>query len=1444
MDDQHDIAIIGISLEFPGTDTVDDFYASLLRRKVLYINNNSDSSSHELVSAWGGVKNLYGFDYNFFGYSYKEACYIDPQHRLLLMHSWKALESAGYGSSKYRPVTGVFASASINRYLHNNLIGLINDDKEDEVLIGNIHDFLASRVAFKLDLKGPALNIQSGCSSSLVAIHQARLALLTGQCNMALVGAVSLSAPNDHGYEYEKDGIRSQNGEVRPFDSKSTGTVFTNGVAVIVLKELENALSSKDNIIGVISSTAVNNDGCNKASFTSPCSLQQAQVIKRAMEIAKITPEQYALIETHGTGTNLGDPIEFYALKSVFSGVSNSNLCALQSVKANIGHLDTASGIAGVIKTALILKNRKIPPQINFEEPNSKINLASSPFYVNAKESIDLKGKDPIYAGITALGIGGTNAHVIMKTFQNVPKDNIASRTFDKSNGEVILLSAHTDNALKNLKKEYLEFIDKSSDELHDISYSSIFSREKMKFRSAFVSHSIANLRDQLNVSLNKKNKCYKNAIVFLFSGQGSQYFKMGKELFYSSSIFRNILSDFLNTISKLLDRDCFNMLFIDEQNQDQLYETRNAQPILLAIEVALAQYLIICGVKPQALLGHSLGKYSALVVSNALSFENAVKFVTKRAELMSKTDLGGMASVMTNLENVKKIKPDSLDIAAINGYDLITISDKKAEVESFISLCEKQGIICYPLPTNRAFHSHLLDTILERYYQFAKSIIFNKPLIPIVSNLHGKILQYEDLNSNYLVNQMRKPVQFLNCIEFLQGQYNPIFLEVGPGTTLKSLTKGILQTKGNSNHIALNTLPHPKDRTSSLTTIQKCLTTLWENNHEVDWSKVRDYTDKSKTIVLPTYPFELEKCYVKNGENRSAHLKKSTDKVPLSYVRVWKQHSRSLTKKISLEKYHILFLNKDHDVKCLVLSLQEQSKVVLLVYKCEENFDNSKFLLQLAQACVASDIKNKIFKICFVSHHGADLQTTINPSIATLQAQIKVVNQELSPCKCLLIDVLESENWWDEVKEELSYENEYPIVVLRHGERFVEHFEPFEISINHDNILGNNVIILGGTGNVGLQYAETLLKTTKQKIFLVQRSSIKSLENPKTKRDRIKAQKIEKLRKLGKNRLFILSADIGNLTQLSNVITTALKLNNGNSIDNIVHTAGVDASMHYRLLKDIDNNFYQACFYAKKEGLSNLSKIVKDFKIKNCHIISSISSVLGGIGMFVYGGMHSYIDSFILWQQQIKSDTNWSVINWEAWNFQINESEPEEFQMGSFGNHLNQLAISPELGSLLIEKIYGKIFSNLIISNTDLNERYKNWVLDQVSEYDISRFLNKVPRPNIGVEYVSPSTKTQEDLTETWTELLGVEGIGIHDSFFELGGHSLLALQMLKVINKSFGIKFSIIDLFEFSTIKKLSDKIEQNINEGHFRSNAIERFNRKKSTKINFKRIDVARR
>lgn len=1447
----NDVAIIGISFEFPKVDNLADLWLGLLKGECFY--TIEDCSSQEDIPAWGSVKDRQGFDYRFFGYSYKEACKIDPQQRLLLQHCWHALENAGYMNLHEMPVTSVFAAASINNYLHNNLRQL-DPNNEDEVLLGNINDFIATRIAYKLNLQGPALNIQCGCSSGLACIHEARVSLLTKQCDLSLVGAVSLSAPHDHGYPFCLEGIRSANGQIRPFDFSANGTVFTNGIAVLVLKRFVDAERDGDHIYGVIASSAMNNDGSQKASFTAPTIDSQAKVIKRAMRLAKITPEDFLLVEAHGAGTALGDPIEFEGLCRAFGKTDFRGFCALQSVKANIGHLDTASGLAGLIKAMLVLENHTLPPQIHFQKANSKINFVDSPFAINTEmQTCRAEGK---VVGVTALGMGGTNAHVIMRHYANK-----SARKKDEKEAGLILISAKSKCSFEQLGKNYRDFHESHHDQSFlDVSYTSIVGRSHFDYRKAVWIEKERPFEKEIRPEIASRSKA---SVVYLFPGQGSQYVRMGYQLYHNSSLFKKKLDRSLEILKDLSGRSFKDSLF--NLNDQSLYQTEYTQPVLFAFEVSLAHYLMDIGISPDALLGHSLGEYVALVISGALDFEQALKLVLKRGELMSQTGPGAMLSVLADKETLEQLLPHTLDIAAYNAPQLVTVSGSTRDIEEFAAQCRSKEIFTQLLPTKHAFHSSHLDSILEEYREGFSGICFKEPQIPIISNVDCRPLTYERLSQvEYWLEQMRCPVHFTLCIRYLQELYSPIFLEVGPGTTLKTLTAKTI--KGSA--LIVNTLPHPKDRIDDVSVILQTLGKLWEKGVEIDWLKGFDSFSGCKRVHLPTYPFEQKKCWIEPSKKAKPAVIKAAN-----YKRFWKQATEEFVYKQQDSKFLWVLLSDDpnsvreiaawleskggatktlsfcdfcdrtgklchNSFKAFIKRMQDSLLPVKVVHTINsELYDNHtwdekkkrglSFILYFFRYCRQLDQNQKIQEYITLTNSSCSFLSELDPDIALLHSIIKTVNQENPRIKSRLIDISPFV-FNDEVIHEIGRDHQHSIVLLRDGERFTEKFEEIEFQPSVLPIKRTGVIvILGGLGHVGTQYAEALLQITDQPLMLIQKSPVSCLSHPESSRDKKKSSALNRLKSLAPGRIHVFSADMTKEQQMRNLCQLAVK--SFGSIDSIIHTAGVDASMHYKLMKDVDETFIDECFLAKRCGLINMSRIAQEFKINHCHIISSISSILAGVGMYVYSGIHGYIDSYVEAMRKTHP-SKWTSVNWEAWDVGANDQEPHEFQQGFFGKHLDELAIKPSDGISIIKDFWYKISGSFIISSSELNERYSQWVEGAVTSTDLFDNNNKDSRPDLFVPYVQASTKEEKGLCGIWSNVLGLEQVGIDDNFFDLGGHSLMALQMTQIINKKFNVAFSIIDLFEFPTVRKLATKISQGKSSDYIQDDLTKRLKAKR--------------
>lgn len=1482
----NDIAIVAASFEFSNIFSLEDFWKVLLKQEISYTVKETNNihvplDTPRVIQAWGGISEIKKFDYRLFGYSYKEACYMDPQHRLLLQHSWQVLGKSGYINSTKRSVTGVFASASINQYLLHNLANRLDPNDENEILIGNTADFLASRIAYKLNLNGPAINIQCGCSSFLVALHYARISILTSQCEMALVGAASLSAPNAQGYRYEPNGIRSKNGKVHAFDIESSGTVFTNGVGVLLIKRLSQALEDNDFILGIIAGSAVNNDGAQKASFTAPTSHYQAKVIEKAMRVAGIEAKDYVMIESHGTGTDLGDAIELEALKKVFRNVKEKN-CILQSVKSNVGHLDTLSGMPGILKAALILKNKIIPGQANFQTPNPKLGLENSLFSINMN-NITLEDRKNAFIGITALGIGGTNAHVIMRAIEPHEQPKEINTICNEVSKGLICISAKTKFSFAKLSEKYANYIkNNSTADIRKFGEETQQRRQHFELRKAVWVDTRLNIEnlfhplEPIHVSDKVQN------IIFQFPGQGSQYINMTQDLVKQYKTYQDLLWENLNILNLLTGKDFSQIIFSEDEANLEVYKTQNTQACLLAIEVALANFLIKMGVYPCALLGHSLGEYTALVISNVLDFESAARLVLKRSELMGQSAKGAMMSIIGEESFVLKTLPSDIDIAAFNGPDIITVSGSSEAIDNYANFCVNNDLLVQKLPVQHAFHSRLLEPILEEFKQFLKNIKFNQPQIPIVSNLTAEILSYEQIiNPQYWADHLRHAVNYKGSIQFALKQCNPIFVEVGPGLTLSSLTKKVIAEAKADNKV-LNTTKHIKEKNMSDDDILlQCLGVLWEQGSDIQWDQLCG-SQKHTFCEFPGYAFDLVDCWIekqlttdhKTGIQTYRHYWQATPRISkgnnfqnydyliLSYrspshekiIQNLKNEGIKLTVIEYVESSFFEMNNVNSLILRIIQAIQSERPVIILNLLLfdkqelptwrEKQLIGNLLILSLYQYCQKFKL-DKIEKLIFITNGVIGFQSNVDAEIATLQASIKTVNQESSYFSAQLIDICKNDNFCELLINELSHNSSSRCVALRYQERFVEKFEKIA-EFRNESFLKNDdslpIVILGGAGQVGRQYAQAILKKANQKIYLVQRSNLSQILHSQDDKNDSKLRDIRKLCEQYPERIEILSADIGEYQALHQICQYVALRHCSPLI--IIHAAGIDASMHYRLMKDVDEDFYFQSFYAKREGLINIQKLTTQLDISQVHIISSISSILAGVGMFVYGALHSYIDNFVLHQNKI-SKTQWSSINWEAWEFGDQHEVPQVFQQGAFGSHLDSLAMAPHEGRELISSLWPHIFGQMIVSSTDLSSRYENWV-ESLSKEKMLEVIQteKAPRPDLHVGFVPPSTLDQKKISFIWSSLLGIEEIGLDDSFFELGGHSLLALQMVAHLNKEFLTKFSIVDLFEFPTIRKLAEKVSQKNIESLNHQQIASRITARKQSIARFKRKESALR
>ena len=871
-----DIAIIGMAGRFPGARTIDELWDVLRKGEetISFFSKEELDKSIPIelrndplyVRARGIVPSAKEFDAKFFGLSPKIASAMDPQHRLFLEIAWEVLEKSGHLPRHYDGKIGIYAGSGTNSYYINNIIpntDLLKQIGKFPATTLNDKDYVATRTAYHLDLKGPAVSVHSACSTSSLAIAEAVEALRNGQCDVALAGGASVTSPMNSGHLYQEGSILTPDGHCRPFDAEAKGTVFSDGAGVVLLKNLADAKKDGDFIHGIIKGIGVNNDGGSKGSFTAPSVEGQADAINSALEDANVLPNEISYVEAHGTATPLGDPIEIEGLLSVFGKGNGIKSCAIGSIKSNMGHLTAAAGVAGVIKTVLAMKHGEIPPSIGFEKPNPNIDFDKTPFYVNNK--LNKWNTDwPKKAGISSFGVGGTNVHIVVEEFQNIKSSEHIGRPL-----QILSWSAKSDNSLQNYQKALGSHLEQLPEQpLADVAYSLSKTRDVFAYRSFTLASKNQEASKKLlfiqkKIPKTKVLKTVPNDLVFLFPGQGSQYLQMGKALYENEAVFRKAVNTCAKILSEDLKLDILPIIYPQNEldtAEDALKDTQFTQPALFVVEYALVQLWISWGVKPTALCGHSIGEFVAAQVAGVLSLTDALHLITARGRLVSKLPGGSMLSVRTAKEKLDNILPETLSIAAINSDGLFVVSGTDEEIDTFSKKLKELGIPNKTLATSHAFHSTMMNPVLNTFKEQVEKVVLNVPKIPIISTVTGKLLKdSEATNPNYWTNHLRDTVRFSDSMNTILELEEPVLLEVGPGIALTTLSR---QKKEKKAKASIPSLPFPKENQNAYNTILEALGELWLNGIEPDWDAF--YKEQSRQIItLPSYVFDSKPCWI-----------------------------------------------------------------------------------------------------------------------------------------------------------------------------------------------------------------------------------------------------------------------------------------------------------------------------------------------------------------------------------------------------------------------------------------------------------------------------------------------------------------------------------------------------------------------------------------------------
>ena len=1301
------------------------------------------------VKAGGFLDGADQFDASFFGYSPREAELLDPQHRLFLECAWEALETAGYNPHLYRGLIGTFGGAGMNGYLLNLYANaqIRHTVSPYELFLANDKDFLATRVSYQLNLEGPSLTVQTACSSSLVAVHLACQSLLSGECDMALAGGVALS--RQVGYRYQEGGIYAPDGHCRAFDVRAQGTVGGNGVGMVVLKRLADAKADGDTIEAVIKGSAMNNDGGAKVSYTAPRIDSQAAVIQAAQLMAEVSPETITYIEAHGTGTALGDPIELAALTQAFrSATDRVGFCGIGSVKTNIGHLDAAAGIVSLIKTVLALKHRQLPANLHFERPNPQIDLAGSPFYVNARLA-NWNADYPHRAGVSSFGIGGTNAHVIVEEAPAPPAVSQAQFPL-----HLLVLSAKTETALATMTANLADHLEQHPDlDLADVAYTLQVGRQTFEQRRLLaceghqVSEAIDGLRALQPLTLSHEDE--RHAIAFIFPGQGSQYTGMTRQLYKRQPVFKQAINRCGAILDAELDVPLLDLLYADTASEC-LNQTAYTQPALFAVAYALAQLWRSLGVRPEAMIGHSLGEYVAACLAGVFSLEEGARLVATRGRLMQQMSPGAMLAVSLSGEAVQPWLQEGVTLAALNAPEWSVVAGTVVAIDALERRLATTGISCHRLATSHAFHSPLMEPMLEAFGAALQQVTLHPPRLPFVSNVTGTWIRPEEAaDPQYWVQQVRQPVQFAAGVRALQQDHEYLLLEVGPGTALGTLTRAIRPRAATRTMLA--SLPPAHDADSEERYFLNALGQLWLQGATIDWTALYPHGPRQR-LSLPTYPFERQRYWVDADANLSAltRPRAKSDVTDWFYTPSWQRDlvcpppsstavqrdcwvlfvdtigiGSGLAQQLERSGHDVFTVavgsgftqtgyrqyalnpQQPQDYRSLLDDLQIRdlfpTRVVHLWSldtpdATRAGFDQTQqtgfySLLFLGQT-LASQASQEALSLTVVTHSLYDVlgNETLNPSQATVQGICQVLGQEYPHIGCRLVDIIRPEtphgNTLTQLYTELMMAPNAAVTAYRGAHRWRQIYQPLPLPARPSGQLrqGGTYAIVGDLeAGLGGFLVDALIQYLQATVVVIRDRSSVSADLPALS-------------------LATLSLDV-DLTQLESLrealVSAEAQVGPLNGVFYSTPTANEQAAAPLVLIQTTQCEYN---FRSKVHGLMNLATALDGKALDFCCVQSSMSAVIGGIGLAAYAAANSFVDAFVQQQRRV-SHTPWYSVNWDA-------CLPDDVPAPTgFGAAMTEFALTPqqvwEASRHLLEAGYP---TQVVVSKVDLAVRLQQW--------------------------------------------------------------------------------------------------------------------------------------
>lgn len=1352
-----EVAVVGIAGRFPQADNVNEYWQNLLSDSHCISHFSEDAlrdaglsrdklNDPAFVPHKGVLNRTYEFDPAFFGYSAREAACMDPQLRGFHEVVWHALEDSGYVAGQYSGQVGLFAGCGNNTFWMNRFIAQMSSSfaQNYEVSSLNSRDFLATRVAYALNLTGPAITLQTACSTSLVAVHQAVQSLLSGECDLAIAGGAAIHAngvderADVDGYTFQEGMILSPDGVCRPFDSQAQGTVQGDGIGAVALKRLDDAEADGDSILAVIKGTGVNNDGNNKVGYTAPSPLRQADLIRTVQELAEVPSHTISFIENHGTGTPLGDPIELEALRAVFAedplNQSRSRACLLGSVKSNIGHLDAAAGVAGFIKAVLALKHRVLPASLHVETVNPKLKLEGSPFEVNTQRT-EFDDSEHLRASVSAFGIGGTNAHVILEEYKAPEQQKVAQPSLC-----ILPISAKSETAANRYLEVLKDHITGTEPvNLPDVAATLAHHRTPFPWRNYLVAtqdHS-----GQIHVEQGAHAKLVPNAkktLVWAFPGQGSQYSAMAQNCYRTLEVFKHTVDRCLKLVHQDLAAQLRQYWLEADEPSGQLDDTELAQPALFICQYALAKQLKAWGIPATSFIGHSLGEYVAATLAEVFSLEDALRLVVARGALMAQASQGAMTSVIASLAEVEPLLGKHCHVSAFNSATNIVVGGGCEAIAEFETRLQRASLAFTRLRTSHAYHTDMMQEAAEAFREYISKAVKHAPTTSVISNVTGTWLTAEQAQSDdYWVEHILAPVQLEQGCKTLLSKGAMCVVEVGPGKSLCTLISS--HADWNEHCDALALLPGKKQGDQDLSSVFSRIGELFQQDLLTGWENI---CDSGRRVSVPEYQFSPTAF-----DPPALSQKVVKHQAPNTGLMTWAWQSEllpTLASEVSEPGLILLFAEQNDDSRQLRDVLIERGYEVISAFPGHSyQLDRDTYSLDFAQefhfeqlikSLINQDklpsqivwangltdcdsleqAQNTLFfapiyfarqwdalapdmllRINFITQYGIQVQASekIVPHSAFISGPLRVIPQELDKVSCRHLDIqlpstpVKLKKALHSLCEQIESSSTTDAYAIRYPYLWKASVEPVAEIPDAPFSPAGHYLVVGATSGIGSTLTKHLAKHQKLRLSLTGRKEVQGSQTISGFINALKSSQCE---------VSYQQLDVLDREAFAEVVSCAVA--QFGPLTGVIYCPGVpDGTAIHRL----SERTVEPVFAPKVRGVENLFHALQGKSVEQVVLCSSITALLGGFGQAAYTAANAFVDAFA--QDKAQSfDGQIICLNWDTW---------KETGMATGRNGLSQFSDQHALGELIFEDSSSVHYKSTLSAQQDwlLNE---HWIM------------------------------------------------------------------------------------------------------------------------------------